>query len=173
MIVDVRWSKGCIKSLKILEIIWKTGNWVASIIAQQNHPSKTIHHCPAIIIIIGSAPSQQNLQHSSFSEHQCTVQLSITIMEIKKFFKFKTLLHFWFWSKNNETFFNWCKSTRTCSTYFICQISQILLDLFAKKNMSGWSGNSKIWCVQQWGYAEKKTRKPKIPQISNWHFYMG
>ena len=38
---------------------------------------------------------------------------------------------------------------------FVHQISQIFVDLFAK-NMNGWSGNSEIWCVEQWGRAEKK-----------------
>ena len=47
---------------------------------------------------------------------------------------------------------------------FVHQISQIFVDLFAK-NMNGWSGNSEIWCVEQWGRAEKKTRKQK--------FYLG
>ena len=38
---------------------------------------------------------------------------------------------------------------------FFYQISGIFLDLFAK-NMKGWSDNSEILCVEQWGRAEKK-----------------
>ena len=41
---------------------------------------------------------------------------------------------------------------------FFYQISGIFLDLFAK-NLNGWSDNSEILCVEQWGRAEKKTRK--------------
>ena len=38
---------------------------------------------------------------------------------------------------------------------YFYQISQIFLDLFAE-NMNGWSDNSEIWYVEQWGCAEKK-----------------
>ena len=41
---------------------------------------------------------------------------------------------------------------------FLYQIKWIFLDLFAK-NMNGWSDNSEILCVEQWGRAEKKARK--------------
>ena len=47
---------------------------------------------------------------------------------------------------------------------FFYKIIQIYLDLFAK-NMNGWSGNSEIWCAEQLGRAEEKTRKHK--------FYLG
>ena len=48
---------------------------------------------------------------------------------------------------------------------FSHQISQIFVDLFSK-NTKGWSENSKIWYVEQWDRAEKKTRKQQISQGS-------
>ena len=47
-----------------------------------------------------------------------------------------------------------------CSKYFFYQISQIFVEIFAK-NMKGWSGKSKILCIEQSGRAEKNTRKQK------------
>ena len=54
---------------------------------------------------------------------------------------------------------------------FFFQISGIFLDLFAK-NMNGWSDNSEILCVEQWGRAEKKTRKQQFyPGSRSWCKY--
>ena len=66
--------------------------------------------------------------------------------------------------KTLKPFLNDPNPLELCSKYLFYQISQIFWDLFAK-NMKGWSGNSEIWCVEQWGGAEKKTRKQK--------FYLG
>ena len=52
-----------------------------------------------------------------------------------------------------------------CSKYFLYRISQIFVHIFAK-NMKGWSGKSKILCIEQLGRAEKKTTKQKNSQSS-------
>ena len=44
---------------------------------------------------------------------------------------------------------------------FLYRIGQIFVDIFAK-NMKGWSGKSKILCIEQSGRAEKDTRKQKF-----------
>ena len=48
-----------------------------------------------------------------------------------------------------------------CSKYFFYRINQIFVDILAK-NTKGWSGKSKILCIEQSGRAEKNTRKQKI-----------
>ena len=54
---------------------------------------------------------------------------------------------------------------------FLYQIKWIFLDLFAK-NMNGWSDNSEILCVEQWGRAGKKTRKQQFyPGSRSWCKY--
>ena len=54
---------------------------------------------------------------------------------------------------------------------FLYQINWIFLDLFAK-NMNGWSDNSEILCVEQWGRAGKKTRKQQFyPGSRSWCKY--
>ena len=49
-----------------------------------------------------------------------------------------------------------------CSKYFLYRISQIFVHIFAK-NMKGWSGKSKILCIEQLGRAEKKLQNKKFP----------
>ena len=44
---------------------------------------------------------------------------------------------------------------------FFYRINQIFVDIFAK-NTKGWSGKSKILCIEQSGRAEKNTRKQKF-----------
>ena len=50
------------------------------------------------------------------------------------------MLRFQIWSKNLQTFFRWCKTTRALFqiSFFCCQICQKFVDLFTK-NMKGWS----------------------------------
>ena len=78
----------------------------------------------------------------------CTMQLSITIREWKSFLNSKPCYAFNSDPKRLKLFLNDANPSKLCSKYFVCQISQIFLDLFAK-NMKGWSGNSEIWHVEQ------------------------
>ena len=48
------------------------------------------------------------------------------------------MLRFQIWSKNIQTFFEWCKTTRASFQIFFYQICQKFVDLFTK-NMKGWS----------------------------------
>ena len=54
---------------------------------------------------------------------------------------------------------------RTLCVLVLYRISQIFVDIFAK-NMNGWSGKSKILCVEQSGRAEKNTRKQRFSPSS-------
>ena len=66
------------------------------------------------------------------------------MIQIEKF-------HFWL-VKNRQSF---------VPNIFLYRIGQIFVDIFAK-NMKGWSGKSKILCIEQSGRAEKNTRKQKF-----------
>ena len=66
------------------------------------------------------------------------------MVQIEKF-------HFWL-VKNRQSF---------VPNIFLYRIGQIFVDIFAK-NMKGWSGKSKILCIEQSGRAEKNTRKQKF-----------
>ena len=89
-------------------------------------------------------------------------------MKIKeiKVFKSKDLVFAQFWSKSKNSTSGLSTTTRALfQIFFLYRISQIFVHIFAK-NMKGWSGKSKILCIEQLGRAEKKTTKQKISQSS-------
>ena len=83
-------------------------------------------------------------------------------MKIKerKVFKRKGLVFAQFWSKFKNSTSGWSTTTRALFQIFFYRINQIFVDILAK-NTKGWSGKSKILCIEQSGRAEKNTRKQK------------
>ena len=84
-------------------------------------------------------------------------------MKIKeiKVFKSKGLVFAQFWSKSKNSTSGWSTTTRALFQIFFYRINQIFVDILAK-NTKGWSGKSKILCIEQSGRAEKNTRKQKF-----------
>ena len=84
-------------------------------------------------------------------------------MKIKEIniFKSKGLVFAQFWSKFKNSTSGLSTTTRALfQIYFIQNYSNICWHF--SKNMNGWSGKSKILCIEQSGRAEKNTRKQKF-----------